>query len=226
MSRTNPKNRFRSTGGDRVQDQFGFLMNKNYSNSGGRSNQVRPDKKTIDANRSKAMQNLKNFIRNTFGSAIDSVTLGATDFDKKGDSPFQAGLKNTLSGAADSFKRQETADPNQTQLGDPLNRQQYNRDFRNMLLTDTILRDYEMGREKQRNLDMFRQTMPLVDIAAETAAQRRLMEDRQSPTKISQQILRARQGEAALMQATADQLRAGAAASAQGIGPRGRAGGR
>ena len=94
-----------------------------------------------------------------------------------------------------------------------------------MQVTDSLLRDYEMGREKQRNLDMFRQTMPLVDIAAETAAQRRLMEDRQSPTKISQQILRARQGEAALMQATADQLRSAAAASAQGIGPRGRAGG-
>ena len=225
MSRTR-QNRFRNTGGDRIQDQFGFLMNKNYSNTGGRSNQVRPNKETIDANRSKAMQNLKNFIGRTFGSAIDTVTLGATDLDKKGDSPFQAGLKNTLSSAADSFKRQETADPNQTQLGDPFNRQQYNRDFRNMLLTDTLLRDFEMRREKQRNLDMFTQTMPLVDIAAETAAQRRLMEDRSSPTKISQQILRARQGEAALMQATADQLRSAAAASAQGIAPRGRAGGR
>ena len=219
------QNRPRSTS-DRVQDQFGFLMNQNYSSTGGRSGQVKPGKETIDANRSKAMQNLKNFIGSTFGSAIDSVTLGATDFDKKGDSPFQAGLKNTLSSAADSFKRKETADPNQTQLGDPFNRQQYNRDFRNMLMTDTLLRDFEMRREKQRNLDMFKQTMPLVDIAAETAAQRRLMEDRSSPTKISQQILRARQGEAALMQATADQLRSAAAASAQGIGPRGRAGGR
>ena len=36
MSRTDPKNRFRGTGGDRVEDQFGFLMNKNYSNTGGR----------------------------------------------------------------------------------------------------------------------------------------------------------------------------------------------
>jgi len=68
--------------------------------------------------------------------------------------------------------------------------------------------------------------MPLVDIAAETAAQRRLMEDRSSPTKISQQILRARQGEAALMNATANQLQTAALASAQGIAPRGRAGGR
>ena len=64
-----------------------------------------------------------------------------------------------------------------------------------------------MRREKQRrDLDMFRQTMPLVDIAAETAAQRSTcMEDRSSPTKISQQILRARMGEAALMDAVARQ---------------------
>jgi len=225
MSRTR-QNRFRNTGGNRVEDQFGFLMNKNYSNTGGRSRQSNVSSADAAANQAKAKQNLKNFIGNTFGSAIDSVTLGATDFDKKGDSPFQASLKNTLSGAADSFKRKETADPNQTQLGSPFDRQQYNRDFRNMLITDTALRDFEMRREKQRNLDMFKQTMPLVDIAAETAAQRRLMEDRSSPTKISQQILRARQGEAALMQATADQLRSAAAASAQGIAPRGRAGGR
>ena len=223
MSRTR-QNRFRNTGGDRVQDQFGFLMNKNYSNTGGRSNQVRPD---IDANRAKAKQNLKNFIGSTFGSAIDSVTLGATDFDKKGDSPFQASLKNTLSGAADSFKRKETADPNQTQLpGQAFNEDKFYRNLRGMQVTDSLLRDYEMGREKQRQLDMFRQTMPLVDIAAETAAQRRLMEDRSSPTKISQQILRARQGEAALMNALANQTSSAAAASAQGIGPRGRAGGR
>jgi len=226
MSRTNPKNRFRSTGGNRVEDQFGFLMNKNYSNTGGRSGQVKTSKETIDANRSKAMQNLKNFIGNTFGSAIDSVTLGATDFDKKGDSPFQAGLKNTLSGAADSFKRPD-ADPNQTQLpNQAFNEDKFYRNLRGMQVTDSILRDYEMGREKQRQLDMFRQTMPLVDIAAETAAQRRLMEDRSSPTKISQQILRARQGEAALMNALANQTSSAAAASAQGIGPRGRAGGR
>ena len=74
--------------------------------------------------------------------------------------------------------------------------------------------------EKQRNLDMFRQTMPLVDIAAETAAQRRLMEDRSSPTKISQQILRAKQGEAALMNAIANQASAGAQIGSLGTGRR------
>ena len=219
------QNRPRSTS-DRVQDQFGFLMNKNYSNTGGRSRQSNVSSAEVDANRAKAKQNLKNFIGNTFGSAIDTVTLGATDFDKKGDSPFQASLKNTLSGAADSFKRKETADPNQTQLGSPFDRQQYNRDFRNMLITDTALRDFEMRREKQRNLDMFKQTMPLVDIAAETAAQRRLMEDRSSPTKISQQILRARTGEATLMDAVARQGNTAVNIATAGLAPRGRAGGR
>ena len=188
----------------------------------------------ISQNRKSAKSLLGNFIRNTGGSLIDTITLGATDLDKKGDSGFQTGAKNFLGNItrpiADLTKSPEQkkaeTDPNQTQLGSPFDRQQYNRDFRNMLITDTALRDFEMRREKQRNLDMFKKTMPLVDIAAETAAQRRLMEDRSSPTKISQQILRARQGEAALMQATADQLRSAAAASAQGIAPRGRAGGR
>ena len=220
------QNRFRNTGGDRVQDQFGFLMNKNYSNTGGRSRQSNVSSAEVDANRNKAMQNLKNFIGNTFGSAIDTVTLGATDFDKKGDSPFQAGLKNTLSSAADSFKRPD-ADPNQTQLpGQAFNEDKFYRNLRGMQVTDSLLRDYEMGREKQRNLDMFRQTMPLVDIAAETAAQRRLMEDRQSPTKISQQILRARTGEATLMDAVARQGNTAVNIATAGLSPRGRAGGR
>ena len=222
MSRTNPKNRFRSTGGDRVQDQFGFLMNKNYANTGGRSGaKARSDEKVRTGNTGQNF--LSNFIYGKEGQRKGKANvfgINIPDF----------GVTEAFSGAgqqvADTFKRKETADPNQTQLGSPFDRQQYNRDFRNMLITDTALRDFEMRREKQRNLDMFRQTMPLVDIAAETAAQRRLMEDRSSPTKISQQILRARQGEAALMQATADQLRSAAAASAQGIGPRGRAGGR
>ena len=187
----------------------------------------------IKQNQASSRNLLGNFIRNTGGGLVDFVTLGATDFDKKGDSGFQTGAKNFLGNItrpiADLTKSPEQkkaeTDTTQTQLGSPFDRQQYNRDFRNMLITDTALRDFEMRREKQRNLDMFKKTMPLVDIAAETAAQRRLMEDRSSPTKISQQILRARQGEAALMQATADQLRSAAAASAQGIAPRGRAGG-
>ena len=215
------QNRPRSTS-DRVQDQFGFLMNKNYSNTGGRSGaKKRSDERVTTGNTGQNF--LSNFIYGKEGQRKGKANvfgINIPDF----------GVTEAFSGAgqqvADAFKRQETADPNQTQLGSPFDRQQYNRDFRNMLITDTALRDFEMRREKQRNLDMFKQTMPLVDIAAETAAQRRLMEDRSSPTKISQQILRARQGEAALMNALANQTSSAAAASAQGIAPRGRAGGR
>jgi len=67
-----------------------------------------------------------------------------------------------------------------------------------------------MAAERRGNLEMMKQTLPLVDMYAETAAQRRLMEDKFSPTKISQQRLRAQQGEAALMQAIANQASAGA----------------
>ena len=214
------QNRPRSTS-DRVQDQFGFLMNQNYSNTGGRSGaKQRSDERVTTGNTGQNF--LSNFIYgkdNQRKGKLNVFGINVPDF----------GVTEAFSGAgqqvADAFKRQETADPNQTQLGSPFDRQQYNRDFRNMLITDTALRDFEMRREKQRNLDMFKQTMPLVDIAAETAAQRRLMEDKFSPTKISQQRLRAQQGEAALMQAIANQTSAAAAASAQGIGPRGRAGG-
>ena len=214
------QNRPRSTS-DRVQDQFGFLMNQNYSSTGGRSGaKQRSDEKVTTGNTGQNF--LSHFIYGKEGQRKGKANvfgINIPDF----------GVTEAISGAgsqvADTFKRKETADPNQTQLGSPFDRQQYNRDFRNMLITDTALRDFEMRREKQRNLDMFKQTMPLVDIAAETAAQRRLMEDRSSPTKISQQILRARQGEAALMNALANQTSAAAAASAQGIAPRGRAGG-
>ena len=190
---------------------------------------------------SKGQTFLQKYIQRPLGGLVDAATLGYTDFDKKGDDKVQKGIKRGIAGFGDILTQNrydfdkkgsnakiaadQVKEFNQ-ELGDPFNRQQYNRDFRNMLLTDTALRDFEMRREKQRNLDMFRQTMPLVDIAAETAAQRRLMEDRSSPTKISQQILRARQGEAALMNALANQTSSAAAASAQGIAPRGRAGGR
>ena len=199
-----------------IEEQFGFLMNKNYSNTGGRYGAKKRERERVTTGNT-GQNFLSNFIYgkdNQRKGKLNVFGINVPDF----------GVTEAFSGAgqqvADTFKRQETADPNQTQLGDSFNRQQYNRDFRNMLLTDTILRDYEMGREKQRQLDMFRQTMPLVDIAAETAAQRRLMEDRSSPTKISQQILRARQGEAALMNAIANQATSGAQIGSLGTGRR------
>ena len=159
---------------------------------------------------------LSNFLNKPYGSkSFLGINLPEFVFSEKFDTNVPQPAPTTT-----------PTDPNKTQLGDAFNRQQYNRDFRNMLLTDTALRDFEMRREKQRNLDMFRQTMPLVDIAAETAAQRRLMEDRSSPTKISQQILRARTGEAALMDAVARQGNTAVNIATAGLAPRGRAGGR
>lgn len=95
-------------------------------------------------------------------------------------------------------------------LPDSFNQDKYFKSMRNMMVTDSLLRDYELGRDANRQFAMMSKTLPLVDLYSETAAQRRLMEDRQSPTKISQQILRGKQGEAALMQAIANQTSAAA----------------
>ena len=133
----------------------------------------------ISQNRKSAKSLLGNFIRNTGGSLIDTITLGATDLDKKGDSGFQTGAKNFLGNItrpiADLTKSPEQkkaeTDPNQTQLGSPFDRQQYNRDFRNMLITDSLLRRGEIAAERRANIEMMKQTLPLVDMYAETAAQ-------------------------------------------------------
>ena len=147
----------------------------------------------IKQNQASSRNLLGNFIRNTGGGLIDFVTLGATALDKKGDSGFQAERK----------AKRET-------LGDSFDQDKYFKSMRNMMVTDSILRDYELGRDANRQFAMMSKTLPLVDLYSETAAQRRLMEDRQSPTKISQQILRGKQGEAALMQAIANQTSAAA----------------
>ena len=188
-----------------------------------------------------------------FRSLADSALLGATDYDKKGrnedqTSGLSAGLRRGIAGTADALTLnnfdfdqrgsnaqvrareinefdKELAKGRET-LGSPFNEDKFYRNLRGMQVTDSLMRDYEMGREKQRNLDMMRQTLPMVDLYAETAAQRRLMEDKSSPTKISQQILRARTGEAALMDAVARQGNTAVNIATAGLSPRGRAGGR
>ena len=183
-------------------------------------------KEQIAQNQASAKNLLGNFIRNTGGGLVDFVTLGATDIDKRGDTKFQEGAKNFFANVTkpvtDLTKPPEERifDPNETQLGDSYNRQQYNRDFRNMMITDSLLKRGEMAAERRGNIEMMKQTLPLVDMYAETAAQRRLMEDKFSPTKISQQRLRAQTGEAALMQAIANQASAGAQVGGLGTGRR------
>ena len=89
-----------------------------------------------------------------------------------------------------------------------------------MLLTETLLREFENRMQNRRDLNFIAQSMPIVDTYAETAMQRALQADRFSPTKISQQRLRAQTGEAALMQAIANQASAGAQIGGLGTGRR------
>jgi len=188
---------------------------------------------------------LQKYIQRPLGGFVDAVTLGATDLDGQGGG-WARGIADHVTGNKYDFDKQgsnaqirareinefdkelaegRSAFP-QTQLGSPFNEDKFYRNLRGMQVTDSLMRDYEMGREKQRNLDMMKQTLPMVDLYAETAAQRRLMEDKSSPTKISQQILRARQGEAALMNAVANQGNTAVNIATAGLSPRGRAGGR
>jgi len=88
------------------------------------------------------------------------------------------------------------------------------------LATETLIRDVENRLQNRRDLNFMRQSLPLVDTFAETAIQRALMADRSSPTKISQQRLRAQTGEAALMQAIANQASAAAQIGSLGTGRR------
>ena len=89
-----------------------------------------------------------------------------------------------------------------------------------MLLTESLLREFENRMQNRRDLNFMRQSLPLVDTYAETAIQRALMADKASPTKISQQRLRAQTGEAALMQAIANQTSAAAQAGSIGTSRR------
>ena len=181
-----------------------------------------------------------------FKSFADAALLGATDFDKKGrnkdqTSGLSAAFRRGIAGTADAFtdnqydfdkkgsnvkiEADKIKEMNK-ELGDPYNRDQYNRDFRNMLITDSALREYEAGREAKRNLASAKQYFQMASIGQESAARRRLMEDQFSPTKISQQKLRAQQGEAVLMNAIANQGNTAVNISTAGLSPRGRAGGR
>jgi hypothetical protein len=197
---------------------------------------------------SKGQTFLQKYIQRPLAGLVDAATLGYTDLDKKGDDIHQKRAKRAIAGFGDLVTRnqydfdqkgtnaqvrareinefdKELAKGRGT-LGDSYNRQQYNQDFRNMLLTDTALREYESARQAQRNKALARDFLEMTDVYAQTAADRRLMEDRSSPTKISQQILRARQGEAALMDAVARQGNTAVNIATAGLSPRGRAGGR
>ena len=159
---------------------------------------------------------LSNFLNRPYGSkSFLGINLPEFGFSEKFDTNVPQPAPTTT-----------PTDPNKTQLGDSYNRQQYNRDFRNMLITDSALRQYELGREADRNMRAAQQYFQMAGAGQESAARRRLMEDQFSPTKISQQRLRAQTGEAALMDAVARQGNTAVNIATAGLAPRGRAGGR
>ena len=169
-------------------------------------------------------QFIKNRIITPAAGAVDFLTLGATDLDKKGDSGLQTDVKNVLQKTKEKIFG-ETGTVEKPELGDSFNQNQFMKDLYGLQAQQSVLRDYEMGREAKRNMAAAQQYFQMASQAAETAARRRLMEDQFSPTKISQQRLRAQQGEAALMNAISNQQNAATNAARSGINPRGRAGG-
>ena len=103
-------------------------------------------------------------------------------------------------------KKEKVEEERQKDLGDAVGDTKTAR----MLATEALIREVENRFQNRRDLNFIAQSMPIVDTYAETAMQRALQADRFSPTKISQQRLRAQTGEAALMQAIANQASAGA----------------
>ena len=119
-----------------------------------------------------------------------------------------------------AIERQEKEKKEREKLPDSFDQDKYFKQTRNMLIADSLLRDFESRMQARRDVNVMKQTLPLVDLYSETAAKRRLMEDQFSPTKISQQRLRAQQGEAALMNAIANQATSGAQIGSLGTGRR------
>ena len=162
-----------------------------------------------------------------FRSLADAALLGATDFDKKGrnkdqTSGFSAALRRGIAGTADvvtgnqydfdqkgsniEIQADKIKELNkELELGDSYNRQQFLKDYRNMQVTDSLLRRKELAAERRENLNFMRSMYPLLEQSGRNQLERAIEGDQRSPTKISQQILRAKQGEAALMNAIANQ---------------------
>ena len=152
---------------------------------------------------------LQKYIQRPLAGFGDFLTGNQYDFDKQGTNA--------------QLRAREINEFNR-ELGNPRG-DQYSRDFTNMLGTNMALREFELAREGQRMKSLARDMAEMTDVYAETAAQRRLMEDKFSPTKISQQRLRAQQGEAALFNAVANMAGQSGFVGSLGSAPRGRAGG-
>ena len=180
--------------------------------------------------------------RTPFRSLADAALLGATDFDKKGrnkdqTSGFSAALRRGIAGTADAVTGNEydfdqkgsnieiQADKikklnKELELGDSYNQDKYFKGVRNMMLTDSLLRRGELAAERRESMNFMKSMYPLLEQAGRNQLERAIEGDQRSPTKISQQILRAKQGEAALMNAVANQTSAAAQVGGLGTGRR------
>jgi len=113
-------------------------------------------------------------------------------------------------------KKKEEKEEKQEDLGDAVGDTKTAR----MLATEALIREVENRFQNRRDLNFMRQSLPLVDTYAETAIQRALMADKASPTKISQQRLRAQTGEAALLNAMSNVATSAAQIGGLGTGRR------
>jgi hypothetical protein len=153
---------------------------------------------------------LQKYLQRPIAGFADILTQNRYDFDKKG---------SNAKIAADNVKefQQQLGYP---QLGDSFNRDQYNKDFRNMLITNSLLRRGELAAERRENLNFMKSMYPLLEQAGRSQLERAIEGDQRSPTKISQQILRAKTGEAALFNAMANVASSGAQIGGLGTGRR------
>ena len=148
----------------RAEDQFGFLLNKNYQSSGGRSAQVGPSKEEIVANRAKAQDFLGTYIGKPLAGAADFFTGNRFDFDKQGANPVVTTTPTTTTEDKTSGSGRELLSE-----GELLNR--VDRIRRNDLLQQTAFREFELGRSANRMKSLARDMAEMIDVYAETAAQ-------------------------------------------------------
>ena len=113
--------------------------------------------------------------------------------------------KSKISDPETNILGEGTSDPKRELLSEDQLLDKVNDLYRKNVLQQTAIREFELGREARRNMAAAQQYNQMINLAAENTARRKLMEDTFSPTKISQQRLRAQTGEAALMNAIANQ---------------------
>jgi len=113
--------------------------------------------------------------------------------------------KSKISTPETNILGEGTSDPKRELLSEDKLLDKVNDLYRKNVLQQTAIREFELGRAARRNMAAAQQYNQMISLNTENTARRKLMEDTFSPTKISQQRLRAQTGEAALMNAIANQ---------------------